>query len=112
MIKDKYLNLINNSNKYLKETEEKTPPKCLQDCARLLQQLGQEQALLKLKELQNFWLMIMADKSASHKDRLAASKLYAESIGAFDKNKQSKGVNGANIRWRSTPIDVDIVKDE
>ena len=83
--------------------------KALADCNRLLITLGQEVATLNLKQLQRFWLAVMADRSASHKDKLQASKLYAESIGAFDSNKNKKGVNGANIRWKQEPIDVEIV---
>lgn len=83
-------------------------PKTLKDCARLLQELGRDQAVLQLKQLQNFWLQIMADKSASHKDRLAASKLYAESIGAFDSSTKTKGINGAMLHWKK-PIDVENV---
>lgn len=83
--------------------------KTLQDCSRLLQTLGADVAQLNIKQLQRFWLAIMADKSASHKDKLQASKLYAESIGAFDANKQKKGVNGANIRWKDSIIEAEIV---
>ena len=93
-------------------TGQDVPPRTIRECARLLQALSIEHATLKVKELQNFWLSVMADKSASHKDRLQASKLYAESIGAFDQAKQQKGINGANIRWRSTPIDVEIVDND
>ena len=85
--------------------------KTLQDCSRLLQTLGAEVATLNIKQLQRFWLAIMADKSASHKDKLQASKLYAESIGAFDANKQKKGINGANIRWKDTIIEAELVQN-
>ena len=84
--------------------------KTLQECNKLLQTLGADVAQLNIKQLQHFWLAVMADKSASHKDKLQASKLYAESIGAFDKDKNKKGINGANIRWKSKPIDVEVVQ--
>lgn len=82
----------------------------LEECNKLLQTLGQETATLNLKHLQSFWLAVMADRSASHKDKLQASKLYAESIGAFDANKNKKGINGANIRWKPDVIDAEIIQ--
>lgn len=85
--------------------------KTLQDCNRLLQTLGADVAQLNIRQLQRFWLAIMADKSASHKDKLQASKLYASSIGAFDANKQKKGINGANIRWKDTIIEAELVQN-
>lgn len=83
----------------------------LQQCAKLLQTLGANVATLSIKELQRFWLQIMADPTASHKDKLQASKLYAESIGAFREEKK-RGINGANIRWKAEPIDAEIVEDK
>lgn len=87
-------------------------PRSMRDCARLCKALGAEVATLHIKQLQAFWLAIMADKSASLKDRLQASRLYADSIGAFDKHKNQKGINGANIYWRSKPIEAEIVQEE
>lgn len=62
-----------------------TQPQTLEECAALLKQQGAAVAVLAVQDLQAYWLKIMMDAQASNKDRLAASKLYAESIGAFDK---------------------------
>ena len=51
-----------------------THPQTLEECAALLKQQGAAVAVLAIQDLQ-----------ASNKDRLAASKMYADSIGAFDK---------------------------
>lgn len=66
-----------------------TQPQTLQECAALLKQQGAAVAVLAVQDLQAYWLKIMSDPKASNKDRLAASKLYAESIGAFDKAANS-----------------------
>lgn len=60
-------------------------PQTLEDCAALLKQQGAAVAVLAVQDLQAYWLKIMTDPKASNKDRLAASKMYADSIGAFDK---------------------------
>ena len=62
-----------------------THPQTIEECAALLKQQGAAVAVLAIQDLQAYWLKIMTDDKASNKDKLAASKLYAESIGAFDK---------------------------
>lgn len=62
-----------------------TQPQTLEECAALLKQQGAAVAVLAVQDLQAYWLKIMTDNKASNKDRLAASKMYADSIGAFDK---------------------------
>lgn len=66
-----------------------TTPQTLEDCAALLKQQGAAVAVLAVQDLQAYWLKIMSDDKASNKDKLAASKLYAESIGAFDKQQHA-----------------------
>lgn len=66
-----------------------TQPQTLEECAALLKQQGAAVAVLAVQDLQAYWLKIMSDNKASNKDKLAASKLYAESIGAFDKQRQA-----------------------
>ncbi len=66
-----------------------TTPQTLEDCAALLKQQGAAVAVLAVQDLQAYWLKIMTDPKASNKDKLAASKLYAESIGAFDKQQHA-----------------------
>ena len=66
-----------------------TTPQTLEDCAALLKQQGAAVAVLAVQDLQAYWLKIMTDNKASHKDRLAASKMYADSIGAFDKQQHA-----------------------
>ena len=62
-----------------------TTPQTLEDCAALLKQQGAAVAVLAVQDLQAYWLKIMTDPKASNKDKLTASKLYADSVGAFDK---------------------------
>lgn len=66
-----------------------TQPQTLEECAALLKQQGAAVAVLAVQDLQAYWLKIMSDNKASNKDKLAASKLYAESIGAFDKQQHA-----------------------
>lgn len=66
-----------------------TQPQTLEDCAALLKQQGAAVAVLAVQDLQAYWLKIMTDNKASNKDRLAASKMYADSIGAFDKQQHA-----------------------
>lgn len=66
-----------------------TTPQTLEDCAALLKQQGAAVAVLAVQDLQAYWLKIMTDNKASNKDRLAASKMYADSIGAFDKQQHA-----------------------
>lgn len=66
-----------------------TQPQTLEDCAALLKQQGAAVAVLAVQDLQAYWLKIMTDSKASNKDRLAASKMYADSIGAFDKQQHA-----------------------
>lgn len=66
-----------------------TQPQTLEECAALLKQQGAATAVLAVQDLQAYWLKIMTDNKASNKDRLAASKMYADSIGAFDKQTHS-----------------------
>lgn len=69
-----------------------TQPQTLEECAALLKQQGAAVAVLAVQDLQAYWLKIMSDNKASNKDKLAASKMYADSIGAFDKQTHaSKG---------------------
>lgn len=72
------------------------PPKAASDgvmtlaeCAALLKQQGAAVAIMAVQDLQAYWLRIMMDDKSSNKDKLTASKLYAESIGAFDKQEDS-----------------------
>lgn len=62
-----------------------TQPQTLQECAALLKQQGAAVAVLAVQDLQAYWLRIMMDPKTSNKDKLTASKLYADSVGAFDK---------------------------
>lgn len=109
------LNIVD-SKLYSKQTK---PPgmvnqyqsRSLRDCAKLLQQLGPEVAILELKHLQAFWLSIMADKSAPHRDRLHASKLYADSIGAFNTDTNDTA-RGAKITWKTAVTEAEIVQNE
>lgn len=85
----------------------------LTECAALLKQQGAAVAIMAVQDLQAYWLRIMTDDKSSNKDKLTASRLYAESIGAFDKQEDSSKrpavyVWGANSE---PPAEAEIVND-
>lgn len=82
-------------------------PSTLAECAALLKQQGAAVAVLAVQDLQAYWLKVMSDPKASCKDKLTASKLYAESIGAFDKASASN--KGPAVYHWGGVIDADIV---
>lgn len=85
-------------------------PATLADCAALLKQQGAAVAVLAVQDLQAYWLKIMSDPKASYKDKLSASKLYAESIGAFDKAATSN--KGPAVYHWGGVIDADVVTND
>lgn len=91
-------------------TKEITQPTTLQECAMLLKQQGAAVAVLAVQDLQSYWLGIMSSSKASNKDKLTASKLYAESIGAFDKQQDSNRAP-AVYTWGSQAEDAEIIKE-
>ena len=82
-------------------------PSTLAECAALLKQQGAAVAVLAVQDLQAYWLKVMSDPKASCKDKLTASKLYAESIGAFAKAAASN--KGPAVYHWGGVIDADIV---
>ena len=72
--------------------------------------LGKEVAVLELSDIQAFWLKIMMDSKASNKDKLTASKLYAQSLGAFDRRVSSNKSGSAVYSWSSDVVDADVIK--
>lgn len=86
-----------------------TTPQTLEDCAALLKQQGAAVAVLAVQDLQAYWLKIMSDNKASNKDKLAASKLYADSIGAFD--KQTHASKGPAVYHWGAADDAIVVND-
>ena len=86
-----------------------TQPQTLEECAALLKQQGAAVAVLAVQDLQAYWLKIMSDNKASNKDKLAASKLYADSIGAFD--KQTHANKGPAVYHWGAADDAVIVND-
>ena len=72
--------------------------------------LGREAAVLELSDIQAFWLQIMMDSKASNKDKLTASKLYAQSLGAFDKQTANNKSGKAVYSWASDVVDADVIK--
>lgn len=72
--------------------------------------LGREAAVLELSDIQAFWLQIMMDSKASNKDKLTASKLYAQSLGAFDKRASCNKSSNAVYSWSSDVVDADVIK--
>lgn len=86
-----------------------TQPQTLEECAALLKQQGAAVAVLAVQDLQAYWLKIMTDKKASNKDKLTASKLYADSVGAFD--KQQHAIKGPAVYHWGAADDAVIVND-
>ena len=86
-----------------------TQPQTLEECAALLKQQGAAVAVLAVQDLQAYWLKIMSDNKASNKDKLAASKLYADSIGAFD--KQTHANKGPAVYHWGAADDAIVVND-
>lgn len=86
-----------------------TTPQTLEECAALLKQQGAAVAVLAVQDLQAYWLKIMTNSKASNKDRLAASKMYADSIGAFD--KQTHTNKGPAVYHWGAADDAVIVND-
>lgn len=86
-----------------------TTPQTLEDCAALLKQQGAAVAVLAVQDLQAYWLKIMTDSKASNKDRLTASKMYADSIGAFD--KQTHANKGPAVYHWGAADDAIVVND-
>ena len=84
-------------------------PQTLQECAALLKQQGAAVAVLAVQDLQAYWFKIMSDNKASNKDKLAASKLYADSIGAFD--KQTHASKGPAVYHWGAADDAIVVND-
>lgn len=76
----------------------------LEDAALMLKQQGAAVAILAVQDLQAYWLGIMQDSKASNKDKLAASKLYAQSIGAFDAKQQLKASAPEAYKWADAEV--------
>ena len=85
-------------------------PTTLAECAALLKQQGAAVAVLAVQDLQAYWLHIMSDPKSSNKDKLTASKLYADSIGAFDKAAASN--KGPAVYHWGGVIDADVVAND
>lgn len=78
-------------------------PASLRSAAALLREVGSCSAVLAADDLRAYWLSIMADRRASYRDRLAASRLYADSIGAFAAKDAGSGTSGA-VRWLEAEV--------
>lgn len=76
----------------------------LKEAAMLLKEQGAAVAVLAVQDLQAYWLNIMQDKKASYKDRLAASKMYAQSIGAFDAKQQQQARAPEGYKWADAAV--------
>lgn len=80
----------------------------LEDAALLLKEQGAAVAVLAVQDLQSYWLSIMQDKKASTKDKLTASKFYAQSIGAFDAKQLERARQPKAYGW----ADADVIDAE
>lgn len=83
---------------------------CYRELNNNIKALGKEVAVLELSDIQAFWLKIMMDSKASTKDKLTASKLYAQSLGAFDKRASCNKSSNAVYSWSSDVVDADVIK--
>lgn len=98
-----------NSNKPVNKTE--WGHSALVQVSKDLKELGAGVAALELQDLQAFWLSIMANPKATNKEKLQASKLYADSIGAFDQGKASKSTAPVRYSWGAeAATDAEIVQ--
>lgn len=102
--------LKQNSNTNIVSTSSVGGPATLAECALLLKQQGAAVAVLAVQDLQAYWLRLMSDPNTSSKDKLTASKLYAESIGAFDKSVTS--AKGPAVYHWGGVVDAQIVKND
>lgn len=108
---NKFFNIIKTIND---KQPEKTPGRpvskvidkalTLEDAALMLKQQGAAVAILAVQDLQAYWLGIMQDAKASNKDKLAASRLYAQSIGAFDAKQQLKASAPEAYKWADAEV--------
>ena len=77
----------------------KPAPGSLRDCAALVQSVSAVSAVLAISDLQAYWLSVMADRRVPARDRLAASRMYAESVGAFDARSRVSASTSGAVRW-------------
>lgn len=68
--------------------------------------------IFKEDDIKAFWSMLMADSRVATKDRLAASKLLAQSLGMMESGKAVASVGGAVYKWKTSTIDAEIVPAE
>lgn len=83
--------------------------KGLQQVQKMCNTLGASFRMLNEEDLCKYCMLIMAEPTASHKDKLTAAKLYAQLKGYLDKDKGKKGINGANFRWKGETIEAETV---
>ena len=74
-------------------------PGFLRDCATLLRDVSAVSAVLAVSDLQAYWLSLMSDRRVPYRDRLAASRMYAESVGAFDARSRVSASTSGAVRW-------------
>lgn len=68
--------------------------------------------IFKEEDIKAFWSMLMADSRVSTKDRLAASKLLAQSLGMMDTGKAVASIGGAVYKWKTPTIEAEVVPAE
>lgn len=105
--------LDNNNNQPLKNKNAELGKSTLSQVSKDLKELGAGVAALELQDLQAFWLSIMASPKASNKEKLQASKLYADSIGAFEQSKANKSAAPIRYSWgNESALDAEIIQTD
>lgn len=106
-------NLDNNNNQTLKNKNTEMGKSALMQVSKDLKELGAGVAALELQDLQAFWLSIMANPKATNKEKLQASKLYAQSIGGFEQSKGNKSNGQVVYSWGAETVqDAEIVQTD
>lgn len=99
------------NNQPLKNKSAELEKSTLKQLSRDLKELGAGVAALELQDLQAFWLSIMTSSKATNKEKLQASKLYADSIGAFEQNQANKTTMPIRYSWGAESVsDAEIVQ--
>ena len=106
-------NIDTKNNQPLKNKNAELEKSNLKQLSRDLKELGAGVAALEVQDLQAFWLSIMTSSKATNKEKLQASKLYADSIGAFEQSQANKATAPIRYSWGAESVsDAEIVQTE
>lgn len=80
-------------------------PRTVKQVKQLIQDIRLLDLEIQQSDIEKYLISVMADKTASHRDRLQAARLLSQLKGYIGKDKGNTGVNGARIKWANAPID-------